>query len=222
MLQTHQVMLHNCKALLCLFPATRISEEGLMNYLEEILQAIFIGLAVANFLLNIGRALKAIELCKESLVLLNDKVLSIEKQLGQLIYKIIYGTMFKAYRRVSDHRSTLACGRKLLAIYEECSDTVKEGMLSTALAEIHLYQSMYGEAKELYERAISVMQTTGNRREEAIAYDGLATVFQSVGEYDKAKEYREKALAISMEIGDRQGEARCYGNLGTVFSSLGE
>ena len=38
-----------------------------MNYVEEIIQAICIALVVSNFFLNTGRALKAIELCKESL-----------------------------------------------------------------------------------------------------------------------------------------------------------
>ena len=135
-----------------------------MNYVKEILQAIFIGLTVANFLYIISSGSKAIELCKETLVLLNHKTLNIEKQLGQFIYKVIYGTMFNAYRRVSDHTNALACGRKLLAIHQDCSDTVQEGTLSIALAQICQRQSMYVEAKELYERAIPVMRTTGNRR----------------------------------------------------------
>ena len=220
MLQIHWVMLH--KALLCLFPVTTITKESVMNYVEEILQTIFIGLAVAEFLSNIGRGSKAIELCKESLVLLIDKTLNIEKQLRQFIYKQIYYTMFTAYCRVNDHTNALACGRKLLAIYQECSDTVQEGKLSIVLAQICQRQSMYAEAKELYQRAIPVMRTTGNRREEAITYGELGKLFQNVAEYIKAKEYNEKALAISIEIGDREGEATCYGNLGTVFQSLGE
>ena len=59
MLQTHWVMLH--KALLSLFPVTTITKESVMNYVEEILQAIFIGLAVANFLFKIGHGSKAME-----------------------------------------------------------------------------------------------------------------------------------------------------------------
>jgi len=47
------------------------------------MQATSIGLAAAPSLLNIGHALKAIKLCKESLVLLNNKALSIEKQVEQ-------------------------------------------------------------------------------------------------------------------------------------------
>ena len=99
-------MLH--KALLSLFTVLRFTKESVMIFVEEILQAIFIGLAVANFLLSIGRVSKAIELCKESLALLNHKVLNIEKQLGQFIYGEINYTMFNAYRRVSDHTNALA------------------------------------------------------------------------------------------------------------------
>ena len=193
-----------------------------MNYAEEIIQAISISLVVVAFLFNTGRTLKAIKLCKESLLLLSDKALSIEKQSRQLIQETSYKIMFKAYCCVSDHRNALACGRNLLAIYREHVDTVQEGELSIALAQIYLSQSMYAEAKELYERAITIMQKTGNRKGEGIAYGGLGAAFLSLGKYVKAKENSEKSLEISMETGEKAGEASCYGNLGSVFQSLGE
>ena len=193
-----------------------------MNYEEEIIQAISISLVVVTFLFNTGRTVKAIELCKESLLLLSDKALSIEKQLGQLILKKIYNIMIKAYRRVSDYTNVIAYARKLLAIYRERGDTVEEGELSIVLALIYESQSMYADAKELYERAVTIMRKTGNRRGESIAYAGLGTVFHSLGKYVKAGEYCEKALAISMEMGDRAGEGALYGNLGSVFCSLGK
>ena len=68
-----------------------------MNYTEEILHAIFIAVVVANFLLNTSRTLQAIELCRESLVLLSNKVLSVKKPLRQKFYGIIYHTMFEEY-----------------------------------------------------------------------------------------------------------------------------
>ena len=40
-------------------------DEDAMNNIDDILQAIFIGLVVAIFLLNTGRALKGIEVSKE-------------------------------------------------------------------------------------------------------------------------------------------------------------
>ena len=204
------------------FSVTKLTEASIMNYEEEILQALFIAVAVANFLLNTSRALKAIKLCRESLVLLSDKVLSVKTPLKQIIYRNIYHTMFEAYRRVSDHSNAIECGCKLLTILRECGDTVQEGKLSLQLANIYRRQSKYAEAKGLYERAITMMQNTGNRGKEALAYANLGNVFNSLGEYVKAKEYYQKALAITTEIGEREGEATCYGNLGTVFRFLSE
>ena len=51
-----------------------------MNDIKEIIQAIYISFVVATFLYMTGRARKAIELCRESLVLLNNKALEKEEQ----------------------------------------------------------------------------------------------------------------------------------------------
>ena len=193
-----------------------------MNYEEEITQPIRIGLAVATFLLNIGHALKAIDLCKESLVLLtSNKALSIGKQLCQLIHQEIYCTMFDAYRSISDHTNAMAYGRKLLAILCEGGDTVEGGWLSILLAQRYRRQKMSTEAIQLLERPIPAIETTDKRR-EACAYGELGNELHSVGEYVKAIEYWEIALAISMEIGVRAKEATCCTNLGTVLKFLGE
>ena len=201
------------------FSVTRLTEEGVMNH-KEIIQAIHIGCFV-------GHALKAIELCKESLVLRSNKALSKEKQLGQLFYKNIYYIMFEAYHRVSDHTNAIAYGRQLLAIVHECGDTFKAGRLSIKLAQIHIIRVkvhvyMLRQNNFLREQSLPIKRASGHRREEAVAYGGLGNVFYSFGEYVKAKEYYQKALAISMEIGDRKNENACYRNLGDVFQYLGE
>ena len=49
-----------------------------MNITEDILHAISIGLVVAIFLLKTGRALKAIEVCKDCLSFLNNRVVKME------------------------------------------------------------------------------------------------------------------------------------------------
>ena len=85
-----------------------------MNNIEEIIQAFFIGLLAATFLLNTSRALKAIELCKESLFLLNSMEPSIAKQIGQTLHRPIYEIMFLGYRGIRDNTNTITYGRKLL------------------------------------------------------------------------------------------------------------
>ena len=193
-----------------------------MNNIEEIIQAFFIVLLAARFLLNTCRALKAIELCKESLVLLNSIEPSIAKQISQTLYRAIYGIMFLGYRGISDNTNAITYGRKFLAICRECGEKVQEGNLGVLLANVYYTQSMYLEAEELYERTNTIMTEIGDRGGEATCNANLGAVFKSLGQYVKAKQFLEKALAISLEINDTQRVARCYVSLGSVFQSQGE
>ena len=52
-----------------------------MNNIEDILQAVFIGLIAATFLVNTGRGLKAIEVCYECLIFLNHEALKAEREI---------------------------------------------------------------------------------------------------------------------------------------------
>lgn len=128
-----------------------------MDNMEEIIQAISIVFVVALFLCNTGRGLKAIELCKEGLVLLNNKALEKEKHLRNFFFERIYSTMFYVYLYYRDYKNAAEYGRKLLSICRECGETVLEGMISIVLAEINRIQNEPAEAKELYETAIGII-----------------------------------------------------------------
>ena len=188
--------------------------------MEEITHAMYIGVVVATFLYMTGRARKAIELCKEELC--NLESLEKEKQFAKFLYEAIYKVLFAAYHHIRDYTNAIAYGRKLLAIKRECRKTVQEGMLCISLATICKDQTKFVEAKELYERAIRIMNKTGNKEYEACACVELGTMLHSLSEFQKSIGYHNKALEIAIEIGERKGEGTCYGNLGTVFFSLGD
>ena len=162
--------------LIRLYLFTRLTEECVMNDIEEIIQAIYIGVVIATFLYMTGRARKAIELCKESLVLLNNKALEKEKQFAKFLHEAIYKVLFEAYLRIRDYTNAIAYGRKLLAFKCKCRETVQEGILCINLATICKAENKYFEAKELYEKAISIMNKTGNRKYEAHACAELGKV----------------------------------------------
>ena len=183
---------------------------------------IYIASVLACFLCNTGRGIKAIELCKEGLVLLNNEALEIENHQRNVFFLKIYCTMLKAYCDCCNYKNAAEYGRKLFPLFRECGETVLEGILSIALAKIYQIQNEPAEAQELYEAAIKIMNKTGKKKMEAESCKCLADVFQSLFEYDKAKEYHQKAVTISVEIGDKEGEARAYGKLRTVFKSLAE
>ena len=189
---------------------------------EKVLQAISISICVVSFLLTTGRILKAIELCKESLILLNKEAVKKGQGVLRFLYEAVSLQMFRGLVLIGDPTSAIECGRKLLVLFRDCGEKNKEAMTSLTLARLYQKQNKYGKAKELYLNALSITTETGDKRGEGLSYADLGNVFINVGDYVKAKRYLEKALLIQKEIGDKDGEAIVYGNLGNVFSFLGE
>ena len=202
----------------------RLSEDDEMNNLDYVSQVICVGVAIATFLLNTGRGVKAIEVCKECFIFLNSVVSKkTEEQFVNLVSIAIYRTIFMAYCLTPDYTKAIKHGKQLLDIYHECGRTGKdEGILLLKLAMIYQKQFKYAEAGKLYTKAINIMREIGDWSWESVAYGNLGVVFSCLSEYDKAKEYLGKGLAITIETGDKAGQARHYGNLGAVFISLGE
>ena len=193
-----------------------------MNNTEEIIQTIFIGTCVATFLRNTSRFLQAIKLCKECLILLNNKGLGKGKELVELAYRSIYSSLFETYCLLNDHTSVIERGRKLLDVLRGCGKKFQESLVTYKLAELYHLQSKYQEAKRLYKEALSIMIKIDERQGQSACYGNLGNVYTSLSEYGKAETYLKNALVITKEIGDKRGEAACYGNLGTVYESLGQ
>ena len=194
-----------------------------MENIFEVVQAIVFGLLVATFLLNTNRVLKAMELCRECLILLNNKALNKEEEFLKKLRIPIYSLIFKGYDvNKSDLTGAIECGSKLLVLLSECDRKDEEGKVSLKLAQSYQCQCKYKQASELYRRALTLMTESGDKYGEGVCYGNLGTVYYFMSEYVKAEEHLQKALVIQKEIGDKKGEASSYGNLGAVFQSLGE
>ena len=193
-----------------------------MNGMDEVMQAISIGLLVAYFLLNTNRVLKSIGICKECLTILKEKAGTRDDKLANSLCKMVYLIMSNAYRAINDNTNAVKYAKKLLQIYHASEEKLEEYELSFYLAEMYFYQSNYAEAKELFDRALLISKENGCRIRQADCYANLGFVHGSVSEHDKAREHFEKSLAINTEIGDRKGEANCYLNLGVAYISVGE
>ena len=197
-------------------------EKPVMDNIVEVTKVISIGMLIATFLLSTNRVLKAIELLKECLILLNTQASEKENEFVRFIFKVLYSKLFKEYRLINDHTNAIKCGRKLLVLLRESGERAVEGHVTFELAGLYARQAKYNEAKKLYANALSFTIATGRKQGEASCCSNLGMVFHSLGKYAKAEEHLDKALAITKEIGDIIGEASCYANLGTVFASIGE
>ena len=171
-----------------------------MGSTKRVVQVINTATHVANFLYKTGRTLKAIELSKERLILLNN----IQMKNGSV--------------PISDHTSAIESDR----MHRQCDEKYKE--LTQIFEQGNLYknQGMYQKSKDLYLKALSIAIQIGNKYGEAECYRNLGNVFRFLSEYVKAEEYLQKALQIQREIGDKEGEAECYVRLGVVFLCLGK
>ena len=211
-----------------------------MGSTKKVVQVINTATHVANFLYKTGRTLKAIELSKERLILLNNI------------------QMTNTFVPISDHTSAIEgdkmhrqCDQKykeLMQIFEQGNLYQEQGMcqkskdlylkaLSIAIefghkqGEAACYNSLgitfgnlgqFVKAEEYLQKSLQIIREIGDKNGESTGYINLGIVFQSFGKYVKAEEYLQTALQISREIGDKHGEAACYGSLGNVFHSLGE
>ena len=190
-----------------------------MDNPDEFLRAIIlIGQLVADFLLNTGRVLKAIDLLKECLLLLISTALAKEEE----FVKFVYRKIFYAYVRISDHRNGIDWGKRVLVMLRDGVDRDTEGKVAFELATLYLRQSEYTEATVLYEKALCITKEICDKQGEAACYENLGIILQFRGDYAKAKEYINKALSITRKIDDKEAEASCLGALGNVFYSVGE
>ena len=191
-----------------------------MDIFEFLGRAIRIGLLVVQFLFNTSRVLKAIELCKECLILINDCAPYMTQRTVKFWYSSVYLLMFRCCSDVKDYTSAIEWGRKLLVLLREPRDRDLEGYVTIRLAILYESQGKYTEATELYEKALSIMITTGQRELEQVCYERLGILFSSIGEYARAEEFLQQALQKSKEIGNKTREAVVYSSLGTVFQYL--
>ena len=183
---------------------------------------IAMALPVALFLLNTNRVQKAIECCKESLFLMNCNTEENDLQSMKLHLLEFYFILFRAYLRISDYINVERCCRELLVLSHESGALLIEGFLSMVLGNICEVQCKFTEATQLYNKAINIRATTGDKKGEVNAYVRIGAMFHKLDEYVKAKEYYERALHITIQICDRDGEALSYVNLGAVFYLLRE
>ena len=114
-----------------------------MNNLDEVIQAISVGLILAGFLLNTNRLLKAVELCKECLFILKDRerVGIKDKKLIKSLYIRIYLMMWQACSCIGDNTNAIKYAEKLLQIYRESGERLGEYKLSLKLGKLYFYQS---------------------------------------------------------------------------------
>ena len=193
-----------------------------MDRIFKDLNTIHIGLVVAKFLQKTNRALKAIQLCEECLMLLLNNSEWCEELYFKLIYVVILHKLLNAYKGVFDIKNVQRCAQEFLVLSQDYGDTQGEGWYTLTLAHLYLVQHKLEEAKQAFLKALDIIKVNGTREEERRAYDGLALFSSFIGDIQSEKEYLEKSLLVTKETGDKKGKAECYSALGRYFLSVND
>ena len=69
---------------------------------------------------------------------------------------------------------------------------------------------------------LSIVEETGNRKSQGVAYNNLGIAYDSLGDSNKAIKLYELALSIAKETGDRESQRDAYINLGGAYQSIGD
>ena len=221
-----------------------------MDTVDEIFQALFIGIAVGSFLLQTWRYTKATELLNECLVVLQRHSSKLRKHKLNNFYALIYRNLFKVFFLVGDYENAIYNGEKAFPLYEQIGDFEGAAGLLEKIGDAFRLTGEQVKAKERYEKALTfhssimllssfsdmlainrrdhlnkmlVLTTkTGNKEMEGALLTQLGDLLLSRFEYAKAKDCFQRALAIWKEKGKRKEEGRALCYLGKVYKKTEE
>ena len=197
-----------------------------MDKVEEILQALFISIAVASVLLQTCRYRKAIELFTECLVLLNKHASKLKTETSNGFSALVYHRLFHLYCLVGDYTNAIKNREKAIAIYHQMGDSESAAKLFGKLSNEYMPKTNDVPDNELedddIDKVFTMARNIGNKEEEAILLHMAGNWAFSKFEYSNAKSLLERSLALWQEIGKRQKESETLVLLGDLCKSVEE
>ena len=213
-----------------------------MDNLDEILQVLVVGVAVALFLLQTCRYTKAIELFSECLVVLQKHSSKLKKKKLNEFRALIHCNLFRAFFLVGDYEKAINNGEKLFPLYEQIDDFEGAAGLLEKIGDAYQLTGELVKAKERYEKAfklyvndfsklpnmsvikqeerlnkmVAVATKTGNKEMEGVLLSQLGDLLLSLFQYAKAKDCFQRALSIWKGKGKRLEQGRTLNCLGKV------
>ena len=199
-----------------------------MDKVDEIPQAVFIGIAVASVLLQTHRYSKAIELFGECLVLLKKRSSKLKEDNLNKLYGLVHRRLFYLFCLVGDYKNAIHIGEAISTLnkidFVELFEIM--GDLYQLPGELVKAKDLYGtpgiQLKEHLNTIRMVTTKIGDKEREGWLLNQLGKVSLSLFEYSKAKEYFEKELAIWRETGNRKKEGWALCCLGNVYKTMEE
>jgi CHAT domain-containing protein/tetratricopeptide (TPR) repeat protein len=195
--------------------------------------------AEAERLIQESQPQAALEKLQQAFAALRKPAIIPARQYDQDVRKLaILNKMGEICRSLGQYPKALDLHQQALALYQALTQSAaakeryittvpkvlqmsQEGLLNN-LAIVHSRQGQYPKALELYQEALHLAETAGNRSLQGMLFNNMGTVQQALGQYWPAIALQNQALMIAAELDDTYGIATIYNNLGSVYNDLGQ
>jgi tetratricopeptide (TPR) repeat protein len=124
--------------------------------------------------------------------------------------------------RMSDHDSAEKALQHSLILARENKNERRMVAPLNILGDIACIKGEYGKAELFFKEGLDIAIKLGDRFNQGILLNNLATLFHYSKEYDMERKVLLESLAICEEIGDQDGIALAYNNLSEVYMVKGE
>ncbi|MFW9993737.1 MAG: tetratricopeptide repeat protein [Candidatus Odinarchaeota archaeon] len=96
------------------------------------------------------------------------------------------------------------------------------GIAMNRLGRIYFLQSKLVQAEHYYNKYLSLSNSIGNLRGQAVAYNNIAEIQRVKGEFRACRENYEKSKQIDVKLGNKEGLAISHLNLATIDRIQGD
>jgi class 3 adenylate cyclase len=125
-----------------------------------------------------------------------------------------------AFRNQNQYDSALHYLLAALKANEEAQAADRVAANLNSIGSVYYFQNQPDKAKEFYERALAIYETTGNELGRAASFMGLGVVYRP--EPDKALAYCLRASAIYDQTGNHAEKAQNLNNIGNIYRAKGD
>ncbi len=140
---------------------------------------------------------------KQALINL-EKGLTIAQKSGRKREEaLILGNIGTLYRKIGKWAKSEEYLYSSLKLYEKINDILEavKGLIS--MARLRVLQRDFNRSKKLLNRALTLAQEHGYRREEAMSLESLGDVAKENGDLDLARDYYQRTLDIGRKLGQK-------------------
>ncbi len=166
-----------------------------------------------------------IPLCKQALLLIENKLIKANQQEKAVYQKLKAGALNNiaaTHKNNGDIGEAMDYFHRSVKLYEEIND--KKGLAHTLnnIGAIHDNQGDIAKALDYFSKSLNLLEEIGDKKGVAASLNNIGFIYSNQGNTNEALEYYHKSLKIREEIDDKKGISNSLSNIGGIYKKQGD